>query len=305
MFTSLTTLTSTGQLALLYVLLALPMLAGLLHGRAPLARFLLWPFASVFFAAIVGVIQGVLHSALTTSVSASTLHRWDGAWTLAIPILGYVLGRVAARTVPTHVHQRGTRIEDGDGVQRATRRRIRRHAGLVTLAGIAVEPMDETKHFKLIGTTGSGKSTAIREVLRTALARGDRALIADPDGGYLQRFYDPGRRDEILNPFDPRSARWDLFAELRDPYDADQLARALIPDSADASGREWRAYARTFLASLLRPHCVGAIPKSASSHASPSSPTPTGCAGAVPKSAISPASASSPSPTAGWAGAAP
>jgi len=73
-------------------------------------------------------------------------------------------------------------------------------------------------------------------VLRTALARGDRALIADPDGGYLRRFYDLHRGDVILNPFDPRSARWDLFAELRDPYDADQLARALIPDAAESSG---------------------------------------------------------------------
>jgi len=30
--------------------------------------------------------------------------------------------------------------------------------------------------------------------------------------------------------------------------------RALIPDAADASGREWRAYARTFLAALLHQH---------------------------------------------------
>ena len=45
--------------------------------------------------------------------------------------------------------------------------------------------MDETKHFKMVGTTGTGKSTAIRELLDGALARGDRAVIADPDGGYL------------------------------------------------------------------------------------------------------------------------
>jgi hypothetical protein len=32
---------------------------------------------------------------------------------------------------------------------------------------------------------GTGKSTAIREMLSAALARGDRAVIADPDGGYL------------------------------------------------------------------------------------------------------------------------
>ena len=37
----------------------------------------------------------------------------------------------------------------------------------------------------MIGTTGTGKSTAIRELLEGALARGDRAVIADPDGGYL------------------------------------------------------------------------------------------------------------------------
>jgi type II secretory pathway predicted ATPase ExeA len=43
--------------------------------------------------------------------------------------------------------------------------------------------MDETKHFKMVGTSGTGKSTAIRELPEGALARGDRAVIADPDGG--------------------------------------------------------------------------------------------------------------------------
>ena len=209
----------------------------------------------------------------------------------------------------------------GSDIRRRTtisaRKRKRTQPHLITLAGIAIEPPDETKHFKLIGTTGSGKSTAIREVLRTALARGDRALIADPDGGYLQRFYDPQRGDLILNPFDPRSARWDLFAELRDPYDADQLARALIPDAAESYGREWRAYARTFLSSVLRTayspdrpissspprlsapapshpstHCVGTIPKTACTSTAPtlcgSSPSPNGSTPS--ESARSPAS---------------
>jgi hypothetical protein len=99
---------------------------------------------------------------------------------LALPIAGYLLGRFAARTTPATVHQRGTRIEDGRCAQHAARKRIQKDPTCITLAGVAVEPMDETKHFKLIGTTGSGKSTAIREVLRTALARGDRALNCGP-----------------------------------------------------------------------------------------------------------------------------
>jgi hypothetical protein len=216
----------------------------LIHGRAPWARFLHWPFASAVFALVAGVLYSAIRPHLPPIANAALF--------LALPIAGYLLGRFAARRTPATVHQCGTRIEDGRCAQHAAQKRIQKDPTCITLAGIAVEPMDKTKHFKLIGTTGSGKSTAIRDVLRTALSRGDRALIADPDGGYLHRFYDPDRGDQILNPFDPRSARWDLFGELRDPYDTDQLARALIPDAADASGREWRAYARTFLAAILR-----------------------------------------------------
>jgi len=252
METLLSTVSSTTAILLLYAGVALPMLVGLLHGRAPLSRLLLWPLGAAICTALIGAAGGLLAPALAPAMTLRQSHLLMGATCLGVPLLGYGLGRLAARTTPAYVHQRGTRIVDGRYVQRSSRKRLRTQPDLITLAGMAVERQDETKHFKLIGTTGSGKSTAIRDVLRTALARGDRAVIADPDGGYLQRFYDPARGDVILNPFDPRSARWDLSAELRDPYDADQLARALIPDAAEGSGREWRAYARTFLSSVLR-----------------------------------------------------
>jgi type IV secretory pathway TraG/TraD family ATPase VirD4 len=120
------------------------------------------------------------------------------------------------------------------------------------LAGVTVPPADETKHFKFIGTTGTGKSTAIAELLRGALDRGDRAVIADPDGGYLARFHDRRRGDVILNPFERHSVKWDPFAEINTPYDIEQLASGLIPSTEDASGREWRGYARTFLSAVAR-----------------------------------------------------
>jgi hypothetical protein len=49
-----------------------------------------------------------------------------------------------------------------------------------------------------IGTTGTGKSTATREILAVALARGDRAVIADPDGHYMEQFYDATRGDVTM-----------------------------------------------------------------------------------------------------------
>jgi len=87
--------------------------------------------------------------------------------------------------------------------------------------------------------------------LEGALERGDRAVIADPDFSYVDRFYDPSRGDAILNPSDPRATRWNLFAEMTTMHDADQLARSLIVDT-EGSERPWRNYARVFLTSLLR-----------------------------------------------------
>src|SRR6185312_4121340 len=115
------------------------------------------------------------------------------------------------------IHQRGTRLIGG--IRRRTKRG---NAAQLTFAGQEVPELDETKHFKIIGTTGTGKTTVIRELLSGALARGQRAVIADPDGGYLKLFHQPSRGDVILNPFDPRSARWDLFSEIAQPHDADQ-----------------------------------------------------------------------------------
>src|SRR5208283_1324040 len=73
----------------------------------------------------------------------------------------------------------------------------------------------------------------------------------DPDGGYLRRFHDASRGDVILNPFDARSVRWDLFGEIECAYDVEQLARALIPDH-EGPDRSWRAYARTFFTAVTR-----------------------------------------------------
>ena len=160
---------------------------------------------------------------------------------------GLVTGFATQRRVREVKIERGARISDPSWSWRSSAR-----AGeLLNLAGQPVPQPDETKHFKLIGTTGTGKSTAIRGLLRTALARGDGAVIADPDGAYLAEFYEPARGDLIMNPFDARSARWDLFGELHESYDGDLLARALIPDQA-GDDRAWRGYARVFLSACLR-----------------------------------------------------
>jgi type IV secretory pathway TraG/TraD family ATPase VirD4 len=248
-------------LASAYAAVQGPLLAGLIHQRAPLRQLLLSPLAAapLTLAAGIGMAAGATLFAPLGLAGSSLLQLATGIGASAA--LGYGAGRALARTArPAVLQQRGAIVTEVPASIAATPRRERgsgRTAGGITLAGLPVTPEDEVKHFKLIGTTGTGKSTAISEMLGAALARGDRAVIADPDGGYLRRFYDARRGDVILNPFEPRSAKWDLFGELATDYDVEQLARSLIPDH-QGSDRSWRAYARTFLSAVTaQAHAAG------------------------------------------------
>ena len=186
----------------------------------------------------------------------STTAEWTSGWKVILAVLGaLMLGAMVLlvwKPISRDVHKRGARVLEG---RRARRKALQLGKALgessLTLGGVRIAPLDETKHFKLIGTTGTGKSTAIRELLRCALERGDRAVITDPDSGYLLSFYDRYRGDVVLNPFEKHAVKWNPFREIREIYDIEQLTGALIPFTEDVSGRELRSYARTFLSAVL------------------------------------------------------
>jgi len=235
----------TNGLVLAYGLTYLVLVITLAQRRAGVRAILLSPLLTLPCAAI-GALAAVVAVSVTGS-RATTVAAWV-APLLSVVLLGFAGfagGMIfARRPKSSDTHKRGTVIE-------TAKRRGPTRVGAVTLAGVEIPELDETKHFKLLGTTGSGKSTAIRELLSGALQRGDRAIIADPDGSYLKHFYTHSRGDVILNPFEERSYRWDLFGEIEKPYDVEQVARSLISEGADDASREWRAYARTFLAAIL------------------------------------------------------
>ena len=237
----------------LYALVAGPSLAGLKRGRALPGSYLLWPFTSIVTIIVVGIATEIILWALGTFTGlkfSSDPIFLTAAFLLVGGFLGGLCWSQLGKPIPA-VERRGAVLFDGEAAQRATRKR-RAKAGSqpvpLTVAGVAVPFADEMKHFKFLGATGTGKSTAIRELLHGALTRGDRAVIADPDGGYLARFYDPERGDVILNPFDARSGKWDLFAELRNAYDVDELAQAFIPDRG--SDPTWTNFARTLFSAV-------------------------------------------------------
>ncbi|HWW33439.1 MAG TPA: type IV secretion system DNA-binding domain-containing protein [Steroidobacteraceae bacterium] len=238
-----------------YAAVEAPLLAGMLHARARWRRLALAPLLGAPLTVLAGAAIAALTPALSHLGVASESSVQLSTGVAVSAALGYLSGRALARERASGtVHIRGAIVSAPEarpavGVGRGASRTRERTRGALTLAGVTLAAEDETKHFKLIGTTGTGKSTAIRELLGAALARGDRAVIADPDGGYLRHFYDGARGDVVLNPFEAASVRWDLFAELTEAQDVEQLARSLIPDH-EGPDRSWRGYARTFFSAV-------------------------------------------------------
>ncbi len=86
----------------------------------------------------------------------------------------------------------------------------------------------ERQHFLIDGTTGSGKSTVIKELLDQIRSRGDRVIFWDEGGHFISEFYDE-TCDKIMNDLDVRGLSWHLWDECQDIADFENMATALIP----------------------------------------------------------------------------
>jgi type IV secretory pathway TraG/TraD family ATPase VirD4 len=85
----------------------------------------------------------------------------------------------------------------------------------------------ENKHFLIVGDTGSGKSSIIRQMLYQVERRGDSAIVYDPACEFVKQFYDAHRGDIVLNPLDARMPYWSPSNELRRKAEAKALAVSL------------------------------------------------------------------------------
>ena len=115
------------------------------------------------------------------------------------------------------------------------------------IAGIPYPERTETQHTIVSGTTGSGKTVLISDLVAQIRERGERCVIYDKMGSYTATFFDPAR-DVLMNPLDARAPRWSPFLEARGPRDFDMMAAALIPQQKDTVDPFWVTAARQLFA---------------------------------------------------------
>jgi len=144
-------------------------------------------------------------------------------------------------------HLRGVKIASLNWLKRHT---ASKKAQQLLICGVPIPQAVENLHFMLAGSTGTGKSTILNELIASAIFRGDKVIIIDPNGGFLSKFYQHG--DKILNTFDARSENWDAFFDIKnDNYDFEQIVMSMIPPAL-GNAEEWNGYARTLLRGLMK-----------------------------------------------------
>ena len=110
----------------------------------------------------------------------------------------------------------------------------------------------EPKHIQIMGDTGTGKSTLIKQLLKQIADRGEVAIVYDPAGEFTESFYKEGRGDWILNPLDRRAPYWTPSSELRNPAEARTIAASMYQPREDKRGEFFTDTPQKIFAHLLK-----------------------------------------------------
>lgn len=184
--------------------------------------------------------RGLIHLMQTTAQEPMLMTGLIGGAVLGVAgaIALHKAGKTVFQGAEFKRHLRGTKLVSQGELARITKRG---RSEQIEVAGVPMPTEVETTHLLINGSTGTGKTVLLNRLVLTGALRRDRFIICDPDADMYSKF---GRkRDKLLNPYDARTEGWELFNEIRDPYDYERYAESLI-QSTSKEEEEWCGYAR-------------------------------------------------------------
>jgi type IV secretory pathway TraG/TraD family ATPase VirD4 len=110
----------------------------------------------------------------------------------------------------------------------------------------------EAKHIQIMGDTGTGKSTLIKQLLQQVADRKELAIVYDPAGEFTESFFNAERGDWILNPLDARTPYWTPSSELRNMAEARTIAASMYQPRDDKRGEFFTDTPQKIFAHLLK-----------------------------------------------------
>ncbi|WP_260436098.1 type IV secretion system DNA-binding domain-containing protein [Burkholderia glumae] len=171
-----------------------------------------------------------------------------GLSTLAALVPFVLFARRYLKSADQLIFVRGAQRHEGKAATRRLRDRFRRFVERQRDHDLAPKvpwPASQwAKHVLIVGGVGSGKSTALRPLLRKIVDADEQLFLFDPKGEFTAAFEKPA----IVAPWDSRSFAWDLAKDLRNVQDMRRFAGSVIKESHDPM---WANAARQLLVGLL------------------------------------------------------
>lgn len=108
----------------------------------------------------------------------------------------------------------------------------------------------ENQHILVMGSSGAGKTQIINSILKQILKRGDKVILWDVKGIYLQSFLED-EKVKLLAPWDARSTQWSLGKDILRYSDCHQIASILIPKNPKETQPYFTNASRQILEAIL------------------------------------------------------
>ena len=105
-------------------------------------------------------------------------------------------------------------------------------------------------HILLIGSTGTGKTNSILQMLEWYETENIPCIILDAKNEYIAKKFRPGV-DLIFNPLDCDSIQWNFFDEIKRWPDIDAISAFIVPDNKSHSDPIWTHAPRGIIAALI------------------------------------------------------
>ncbi|MCC8370353.1 MAG: type IV secretion system DNA-binding domain-containing protein [Rickettsia endosymbiont of Stiretrus anchorago] len=96
-------------------------------------------------------------------------------------------------------------------------------AANICFSGLPLVKNSERRHILITGTTGSGKTNMLNELLPQIRKERGRAIIVDLTGSFIDRFFDP-KCDKLLNPLQENTEHWLPWNDCHENWDFNDIA---------------------------------------------------------------------------------
>lgn len=158
-----------------------------------------------------------------------TLLSW---WFATSIVISAVVAVYKVKTTPIKNQSRIRGASLGTSKQLVKTLRQTTSADGIAIGDLHLPRSIETRHFLILGTTGTGKSYLLMTMIDHLRNRKIKMILLDRKGEFYSAFGDV-EKDKIVNPYDKRHVKWSIFSEFGLSRSFDRIPERLR-DMADS-----------------------------------------------------------------------